>query len=193
MLKKKNEKWCETTYFNCCCFTPEHLIRFFENKEDETISIEMLLLFTDNVFKRTYKSIKYVFGGMVCYKDMFVFNRKEIRELKKIVNKHCKEKPCKNLDSVVLCENDEHYLFLELVEVFDGVFELCFDIVFKKVGLRERLKKAWRHIGGTGCRYGLWDEWELDGESLVKLKSLVYLFERKLKEEEKREKEKEKN
>ena len=52
----------EYIYFDCCCSTPEHTIRFIRDPEEGTVWMEVHLYKWRSFFKRAWVAIKYAFG-----------------------------------------------------------------------------------------------------------------------------------
>ena len=177
--KKKNKKWYEIKYFECDCFSPEHLLRFFKDNEHDNVHpfiMEISLTDYDNIFKRAFKAIKYIFGGEVRYNNVFILHRGEVKEFKDYLVKNCKHKcKYKMLDKFMIADNEEHILEFEVDE--DGMF-LEANIIFSKKNFWGRIKKARQHIGGMRCKHGVWDDWDLNDENMSKL---IYLADKIIK------------
>ena len=171
----KKKKWYEITYFNCDCFSAEHLLRFFKNNDEDELSIEMELALEDNVFKRTYDALAFLFYCNVKRPYIFILHRDEVKEFRKFIKPYCKNKIKKDFDRFEFADNGENVL------EFTFNKELRFleaSVAFSECGLRDRIKKSWRHFTGVACKYGNWDIWKTDEKNLSKL---LYLTEKLIK------------
>lgn len=176
MNKKKNKKknkWYNITYFNCDCFSPDHLIRFFENYDENSLMLEMILP-PNGFFKRTYDAIKYIIGFRVFHRHEFIFNRDELKDVLKLLSGYCEE--VKSTDMYrykYLATNTEHELFLNRHNILPNYDEIILEVAFKKQNIWNRLKKAIRHISGKNCIYGIWDGWKLDSNAVCRFKKIM--------------------
>lgn len=53
-------------YIECECGTPEHILRFTFNEEDQEVYVEVFLNKYYNIFKRFWYAIKYIFNKRPC-------------------------------------------------------------------------------------------------------------------------------
>jgi len=52
----------KTKYFECSCTDAEHVIRIVFDQKEKELWFELQLSQHNNIFKRIWKAIKYVFG-----------------------------------------------------------------------------------------------------------------------------------
>lgn len=75
-------------FFECKCGSDEHTLRFTLDKEDKEIYTSVFLNHYDNIFKRLFRAIKYVFGYKCIYGhwDCWIMRDEDVQKLFDMLN-----------------------------------------------------------------------------------------------------------
>jgi len=86
-------------YIECCCASPEHVIRFISDPENNEVYIEVQLCGYKNFIERTWSAIRYIFGYECKYGhwDGALLQEAEIKNLENLIKEH--KKAVKNVQS----------------------------------------------------------------------------------------------
>lgn len=79
----------KSTFFECECYSPEHILRFTYDEEDKELYTSIFLCQYRNIFKRFWVAVKYVLGYKCIFGawDCFIFKNEDIEELSKLLEK----------------------------------------------------------------------------------------------------------
>lgn len=82
-------------YFECCCHSPEHLMRFNLDREEPSVIYISVHLSSDVWHKRIVNAVRYVFGHTSRYGhfDEFLFRQEDCDKLISMLEEY---KKCKN-------------------------------------------------------------------------------------------------
>ena len=76
--------------FICQCYNVEHqlIFSYFPDDEDKDVYVSVHLTPEDNIWKRIWMAIKYIFGykSMYGHFDEFIFKKSDADKLQKVVN-----------------------------------------------------------------------------------------------------------
>ncbi len=79
----------KTQFFECCCFSSEHILIFSYCVEDNEVYTTVFLNH-DSFFKRIINAIKYVFGYKCRYGhfDTFILNKDDLNNLINLLQRY---------------------------------------------------------------------------------------------------------
>ena len=77
----------KTHFFECQCYSPEHILRFIYDEKNKELYTEIYLCQYRNVFKRIWVAARYIFGYKCKYGqwDCFLFKKEDIKKLQKLL------------------------------------------------------------------------------------------------------------
>jgi len=75
-------------FFECECGSDEHTLRFTLDKKDKEIYTSIFLNNYDNIFKRIFRAIKYIFGYKCKYGhwDCWIMRENDVQKLLDMLN-----------------------------------------------------------------------------------------------------------
>ena len=78
----------KTHYFECICYSDEHILKFQIDEEEKEIYTTIFLNQYRNVLKRVWIAIKYIFGYKCKYGhwDCWTLRNEDIQKLKELLN-----------------------------------------------------------------------------------------------------------
>lgn len=91
----------KTEFYECQCYSDEHILRFFLDKKDGWLCVSTFLSQPNSFFQRIWLAIKYVFGYKCKYGhfDCFIFRDEDadrlinlLQQLKDAKNESLKQK-----------------------------------------------------------------------------------------------------
>jgi hypothetical protein len=79
----------ETEFFECVCKSDEHVIKFLIDYEDKELYTAVYLYQYNNIFKRIFTAIKYIFrcNKRYGYWDNCILYEEDIVRLRNLLNK----------------------------------------------------------------------------------------------------------
>lgn len=82
----------KTEYFECACFSDEHVLKFICDEEDNELYCSIFLNQYRSIFKRVWIAIKYIFNYKCKYGhwDNWIFRQEDSERLKELLEIHFK-------------------------------------------------------------------------------------------------------
>lgn len=99
-------------YVDCSCNSPDHVLRFSYDLEENELWIEIQLIQYRNIFKRMWVAIKYIFGYQCRYGhwDCWLLNPKDCEKIQNILQRivdNIKINKNEDIKKCFLCGNED--------------------------------------------------------------------------------------